>query len=155
MDATPRWLNPEEKLAWESFIRMQETLIGRLSRLIQADSGMSASDYAVLVNLTESDGGRMRLLELAKRVEWEKSRMSHQVSRMIKRGLVAREECPDDGRGAFVVATPAGYEAIEEAAPMHVEHVRRLFIDALTPNQLSTFARLTRRVSDHMEKQPD
>ncbi|MFF4755006.1 MarR family winged helix-turn-helix transcriptional regulator [Streptomyces sp. NPDC002514] len=155
MDAPPRWLNQEEKAAWDSFIRMQETLVGRLSRHIQADSGMSASDYLVLVNLTERGDGRMRFSDLAKRMEWEKSRVSHQVTRMTKRGLVAKEECPDDGRGAFIVATPAGYKAIEEAAPQHVEHVRRLFIDALTPNQLSTLARISKRVLDHMEKQPD
>ncbi|MDQ0955702.1 DNA-binding MarR family transcriptional regulator [Streptomyces phaeochromogenes] len=155
MDAPPRWLDPEEKAAWDNFIRMQEKLVGRLSRRIQADSGMSAADYLVLVSLTERGDGRMRFLDLANRVEWEKSRMSHQVTRMAKRGLVSKEECPDDGRGAFIVATPGGYKAIEEAAPQHVEHVRRLFIDALTPNQLSTFARISKRVLDHMEKQPD
>ncbi|MFC9059145.1 MarR family winged helix-turn-helix transcriptional regulator [Streptomyces sp. NPDC057074] len=155
MDVPPRWLDPEQKAAWDNFIRMQETLIGRLSRRVQADSGMSASDYIVLASLTERGDGRMRLLDLAKTVEWEKSRMSHQVTRMAKRGLVAREECPDDGRGAFIVATPAGYEAIEEAAPQHVEHVRRLFVEALTPHQLSTLGRLSKRVLDHMEKLPD
>lgn len=155
MNETPRWLDADEKAAWDSFIRMQETLIGRLSRLVQADSGMSASDYMILVNLTGTDDGKMRFLELAKLLNWEKSRISHQVRRMTKRGLVVREECPDDARGAFIVVTPAGYAAIEEAAPLHVEHVRRLFVDALTPHQLSTFARLTQRVSDHMEKQPD
>ncbi|KAA0943217.1 MarR family winged helix-turn-helix transcriptional regulator [Streptomyces apricus] len=155
MDATPHWLSPEEKAAWDNFIRLQEKLIGRLSRYLQADSGLSASDYIVLVSLTERGGGRMRFLELAKLLEWEKSRTSHQVTRMTKRGLVAKEDCPDDGRGAFVVATPAGYKAIEEAAPQHVEHVRRLFIDALTPHQLSTLGRLSGRVLKHMEKQPD
>ncbi|WP_030755156.1 MarR family winged helix-turn-helix transcriptional regulator [Streptomyces sp. NRRL F-5135] len=155
MDAQPRWLAPEQKAAWDSFIRMHETLIGRLSRHVQADAGLSASDYVVLVSLTERGNGRMRFLDLAKLVEWEKSRMSHQVTRMAKRGLVAREECPDDGRGAFIVATPAGYKAIEEAAPQHVEHVRRLFIDALTPNQLHTFGQLSQRILDHMGKQPD
>ncbi|EXU62735.1 MarR family transcriptional regulator [Streptomyces sp. PRh5] len=155
MDAPPRWLAPEQKAAWDSFIRMQEILIGRLSRRVQADSGMSAADYSVLVSLTEKGNGRMRFLDLAKLVEWEKSRMSHQVTRMAKRGLVAREECPDDGRGAFIVATPAGYKAIEEAAPQHVEHVRRLFIDALTPNQLKTFGRISQRILEHMEKHPD
>ncbi|WP_221349857.1 MarR family winged helix-turn-helix transcriptional regulator [Streptomyces beigongshangae] len=155
MNATPRWLTPEQKAAWESFIRMQETLIGRLSRRIQADSHMSAADYIVLVSLTERGGGRMRFLDLAKMVEWEKSRMSHQVRRMANRGLVAREECPDDGRGAFIVATPAGYRAIEEAAPVHVAHVRRLFIDALTQEELDTLARISNRVLGHMKKQPD
>lgn len=155
MNATPRWLNSEQKVAWDSFIRMHETLIGRLSRLVQTDSHMSASDYIVLVSLTERGGGRMRFLDLAKLVEWEKSRMSHQVRRMATRGLVAREECPDDGRGAFIVATPAGYKAIEDAAPVHVAHVRRLFIDALTQEELDTLGRISDRVLAHMKKQPD
>ncbi|MEU6676504.1 MarR family winged helix-turn-helix transcriptional regulator [Streptomyces sp. NPDC046925] len=155
MNATPRWLTSEQKAAWDSFIRMQETLIGRLSRRVQADSQMSAADYIVLVSLTERGGGRMRFLDLAKMVEWEKSRMSHQVRRMMKRGLVDREECPDDGRGAFIVATPAGYKAIEDAAPMHVAHVRRLFIDALTQEELDALGRISNRVLEHMKKQPD
>ncbi|AZM50442.1 MarR family transcriptional regulator [Streptomyces sp. WAC 06738] len=155
MDATPRWLTPEQTAAWESFIRMQEKLIGRLSRRVQADSGMSAADYTVLVKLTESGEGRMRFMDLTKLVEWEKSRMSHQVARMMKRGLVSKEDCPDDGRGAFIVATPAGYEAIEEAAPLHVAHVRRLFINALTEEELATLARISDRLLAHMEKQPD
>ncbi|MFD7510452.1 MarR family winged helix-turn-helix transcriptional regulator [Streptomyces sp. NPDC059853] len=155
MNATPRWLTSEEKAAWDSFIRMQEKLIGRLSRRLQDDSGMSASDYIVLVKLTGNEGGRMRFMDLAKVVEWEKSRMSHQIRRMAKRGLVAKEECPDDGRGAFVVATPAGHRAIEEAAPMHVEHVRRLFTDALTREDLAALARISDRVLAHMEQQPD
>ncbi|MFD6803003.1 MarR family winged helix-turn-helix transcriptional regulator [Streptomyces cyaneofuscatus] len=154
MDAPPRWLTTEQQAAWDSFIRMQEKLIGRLSRQVQADSRMSPADYIVLAKLTEA-GGRMRLTDLAKLVEWEKSRMSHQVGRMAKRGLVAKEDCPDDGRGAFIVATPAGREAIEEAAPVHVEHVRRLFVDALTPEELDTLTRISDRVLAHMEKQPD
>ncbi|MFF8505552.1 MarR family winged helix-turn-helix transcriptional regulator [Streptomyces anulatus] len=154
MDAPPRWLTPEQQTAWDSFIRMQEKLIGRLSRQVQADSRMSPADYIVLAKLTEA-GGRMRFMDLTKLVEWEKSRMSHQVGRMAKRGLVTKEDCPDDGRGAFIVATPAGRKAIEDAAPLHVEHVRRLFIDALTQEELDALSRIANRVLTHMEKQPD
>ncbi|MFF7872669.1 MarR family winged helix-turn-helix transcriptional regulator [Streptomyces californicus] len=154
MNATPRWLDPEQQAAWDSFIRMQEKLIGRLARRVQADSRMSPSDYIVLAKLTEA-GGRMRFMDLTKLVEWEKSRMSHQVARMAKRGLVRKEDCPDDGRGAFVVATPAGREAIEEAAPVHVEHVRRLFVEALTQEELDTLSRISDRVLAHLETQPD
>ena len=155
MDVTRQGLGSDEQIAWESFIRMQEILIGRLSRRVRSDSGMSAADYLVLAKLTEAPDGELRFLELAKLVEWEKSRMSHQVTRMVKRGLVVKRECPDDARGAFVVATPLGCKAIQDAAPMHAEHVRRLFVDALTPNQLNTFARLSHQVLEHMEKQPD
>ncbi|MDU0299167.1 MarR family winged helix-turn-helix transcriptional regulator [Streptomyces sp. PAL114] len=154
MNASPRWLTPEQQAAWDNFIRMQEKLIGRLSRNVQADSRMSAADFIVLAKLTEA-GGRMRFMDLTKLVEWEKSRMSHQVGRMVKRGLVAKEECPDDGRGAFIVATPAGYQAIEGAAPLHAQHVRRLFADALTEDELATIARISARVLAHLEKQPD
>ncbi|MEU1281261.1 MarR family winged helix-turn-helix transcriptional regulator [Streptomyces sp. NPDC005805] len=154
MNASPRWLTPEQQAAWSGFIRMQEQLIGRLSRKMQSDSRMSASDYIVLAKLTEA-GGRMRFMDLTKLVEWEKSRMSHQVGRMAKRGLVEKEECPDDGRGAFIVATPAGCTAIEEAAPLHVEHVRRLFVDALTKDELAAIALISNRVLAHLEKQPD
>ncbi|MFF2225259.1 MarR family winged helix-turn-helix transcriptional regulator [Streptomyces globisporus] len=154
MNATPRWLTPKEQAAWDGFIRMQEKLIGRLSHYVQADSSMSAADFLVLVKLTGA-GGRMRFMDLTKLVEWEKSRMSHQVGRMAKRGLVTKEDCPDDGRGSFVVATPAGYEAIEGAAPLHVEHVRRLFIDALTQDELDTLTRISSRVVVHLEAQPD
>ncbi|MER8267651.1 MarR family winged helix-turn-helix transcriptional regulator [Streptomyces griseus] len=154
MDAPPNWLTPEQQTAWDSFIRMQEKLIGRLSRRVQADSHMSPADYIVLAKLTEA-GGRMRFMDLTKLVEWEKSRMSHQVGRMAKRGLVTKEDCPDDGRGAFIVATPAGRKAIEDAAPLHVEHVRRLFIDALTQDELDALSRIANRVLTHMEKQSD
>ncbi|MER6016883.1 MarR family winged helix-turn-helix transcriptional regulator [Streptomyces anulatus] len=154
MDAPPHWLNPEQQAAWDSFIRMQEKLIGRLSRQVQADSRMSPSDYIVLAKLTEA-GGRMRFMDLTKLVEWEKSRMSHQVGRMAKRGLVTKEDCPDDGRGAFIVATPAGRKAIEDAAPLHVEQVRRLFIEALTQEELDSLSHIANRVLTHMEKQPD
>ncbi|NEE31127.1 MarR family transcriptional regulator, partial [Streptomyces sp. SID7982] len=66
-----------------------------------------------------------------------------------------KEECPDDGRGSFVVATPAGYQAIGGAAPLYVEHVRRLFIDALTQDELDTLTRISSRVVAHLEAQPD
>lgn len=154
MDATQPWLDPEEQAAWTGFIRMQEKLIGRLSRRMQSESGLSASDYTVLVHLTDAPEGRLRFLDPAKAVEREKSRMSHHISRMAKRGLVVREECAEDGRGAFVVVTPAGREAIAAAAPRHVENVRRPFIDALTREDLSALAHISDRVLDRLEKEP-
>lgn len=154
MNETPRWLTPEEKSTWGSFVRMQEKLIGRLSRQMQTDTSLSAADFIVLANLTEVPEGRVRFLELTRMVEWEKSRMSHQITRMAKRGIVVKEECPGDGRGAFIAVTPAGREAIEAAAPLHVATVRRLFLDALTPEELSELARISNRVLERMEKEP-
>src|SRR5690348_4248238 len=121
MEETVRWLTPEEQHAWRSFIRLHDRLWGRLSRRLQAESHVSSADFAVLVELSEAPDGRRRILGLARVLEWEKSRMSHHIARMVKRGLVVRDECPDDGRGAFVVITDAGREMIEAAAPRHVE----------------------------------
>jgi DNA-binding MarR family transcriptional regulator len=154
MNETPRWLTPAEQNAWRSFIRAQEKISGRVSRHLKSDSSLSAADYTVLVHLADAPGTRMRCADLAASVGWEKSRMSHQVSRMVKRGLVVREGCPEDGRGAFVVITPEGREVIVAAASHHVDTVRCLFIDPLTPEELRVLARIANRVLEQLEKRP-
>lgn len=153
MDERSQWLTPAEQRAWRGVIRMYERLGGRLARGLQSESRLSGSDYAVLVKLVEAPDGRMRHAELTKGLEWEKSRMSHQISRMVKRGLVVRRECPEDGRGAFVVITPEGREVIAEAAPRRVEAVRRLSVDPLTPEELRTFARVADRVVERLQQE--
>jgi DNA-binding MarR family transcriptional regulator len=152
MEETVRWLTPEEQLAWRGFVRLHEWLGGRLGRQLQTESNMSTADFAVLVELTDVPEGRQRFLDLAQSLEWEKSRMSHHIARMAKRGLVAREECAEDGRGAFVVITDAGREAIEAAAPRHVEAVRALFLDHVTPAELRVLADISDRVVGKLDE---
>ena len=132
------WLSDDEQRIWRAYLRANELLHVRLNRQLQRDSGFSEGDYAVLVHLSESLDDRMRGYELAAAIQWEKSRLSHHLTRMEKRGLVRREECPTDGRGAFVVLTDEGRRRVEDAAPRHVAEVRRLFIDALPAEQLAT-----------------
>ncbi|SBT89656.1 transcriptional regulator, MarR family [Streptomyces sp. DI166] len=151
MTQTVRWLTDEEQHAWRNFVRMQEKLGARLGRSLQADFNLSSADFAVLVHLTDVPEGRLRYQDLSRALEWEKSRMSHHIARMVSRGMVAREECPEDGRGAFVVITDAGRAAIEAAAPRHVETVRALFLDHITPEELRTLARISERVVAHLE----
>ncbi|MBW8795547.1 MAG: MarR family transcriptional regulator [Streptomyces sp.] len=154
MEQTVRWLTAEEQHAWRSFVRMHERLMGRLSRLLQAESNVSPADFAVLVELTDVPDGRRRFLDLARALEWEKSRMSHHIARMVKRGLVVRDECPEDGRGAFVVITDEGRAMIEAAAPRHVEAVRELFLDNVTPAELRLLARISERVVEKLDEEP-
>jgi DNA-binding MarR family transcriptional regulator len=113
---------------------------------------MSAADFAVLVNLTDVPEGRQRFLDPARVLEWEKSRMSHHIARMVKRGLVVRDECAEDGRGAFVVITEAGCAAIEAAAPLHVEAVRALFLDHVTSAEPRTLAQISERVVAELDE---
>jgi DNA-binding MarR family transcriptional regulator len=148
---TPLWLSPAEQHAWRSFIRMHQKLSATLVRDLQAHSKLSGADYEILVALTDAPDGRLRFQELARTVDWEQSRLSHQVTRMIKRGLVAREECADDGRGVLVVLTPAGHKIVTAAAPRHVATVRRLVIDALSPDELATLGRISDRILDQLD----
>ena len=136
----PRWLDEREERAWRSLQLMQMRLDGALARQLAADSGLSYPDYTVLVALTGASDGQMRLFELARILGWEKSRLSHHIARMAERGLVAKERCGSDRRGAFVLVTDAGRQEIEAAAPGHVEIVRRLFVDRLAPQQLDAVA---------------
>jgi DNA-binding MarR family transcriptional regulator len=141
-----RWLDEDEQRAWRAFLRMQAQLAARLHRQLQADSGLSLADYAVLAQLSEAPEGRLRPYELQRDLDWEQSRLSHHLARMQRRGHVRREECTVDGRGAFIALTAAGRAAIEAAAPGHVEAVRRLFFDRLTPAQVAALNRIANRV---------
>jgi DNA-binding MarR family transcriptional regulator len=131
-----RWLDEDEERAWRSFQLMQMRLNAELARDLSAHSPLSYQDYVVLVALTDRPDGRMRLFELAHHIGWEKSRTSHQVTRMAERGLVEKYPCGADRRGQVVEVTARGWDGIRAAAPSHVGAVRRLFVDRLTPAQL-------------------
>jgi DNA-binding MarR family transcriptional regulator len=134
------WLDEREARAWRSLQRMQMRLLARLARDLGAHSGLSHQDYAVLVALTDQPEGGVRLFQLGHELGWEKSRISHQVTRMAQRGLVDKQTCGSDRRGAIVVVTAAGRNEISAAAPSHLRAVRRLFIDRLTAAQLEDLA---------------
>ena len=141
-----RWLDEREDRAWRTLQFMQLRLSGRLAADVAATSDLSYADYLVLVALSDRPDGRARPFELAQTLGWEKSRVSHQVARMSGRGLVRKEPCGDDRRGAFVVATEAGRRAIEAAAPRHLVMVRRLFIDPLTPGELDAITSAAEKI---------
>jgi DNA-binding MarR family transcriptional regulator len=148
----PRWLDDDESRAWRGYRRMRALLDAQVARDLASDSGLSDPDYEVLSNLSETEGHRWRLNELATRMLWSRSRLSHHIARMEQRGLVRREECASDARGAFVVLTEGGLRAIEAAAPAHVESVRRNFIDLLTHEQIRALDEISSTVVAHLDK---
>ncbi|MCA1692810.1 MAG: MarR family transcriptional regulator [Actinobacteria bacterium] len=129
---------------------MHDLLRARLARELDRDAGLSDTDYGVLVHLSEAPDHRLRMHELVARLLWEKSRLSHHVTRMQQRGLVVREDCASDGRGSFVALTPAGAQAIERAAPEHVAAVRRHLFDLLSPAEIGVLSDITDRVVGHL-----
>jgi DNA-binding MarR family transcriptional regulator len=148
-----RWLTPEEDRAWRSWLAMAERLRSQIARDLLIDSGLSDADYMVLVQLSESKGRRVRMTDLAARLNWSKSRLSHQLSRMQARGLVEREECPADARGAFAVLGSCGLTELERAAPEHVASVRRHLIDVLDAEQLAQLATIADQVVARLRDQ--
>jgi DNA-binding MarR family transcriptional regulator len=141
-----RWLTEEEQRAWRGLLRMTSQLNARANRLLQEEYGISLADYEVLVALSEAPEGRLRVFEVADALAWEQSRVSHQLARMARRGLITREGCATDARGAFAVLTTVGRGAIERAAPAHVEQVRQLVFDELSHEQVSALTEITTRV---------
>jgi DNA-binding MarR family transcriptional regulator len=148
------WLDQREAAAWRGLQRMQAQLNARLAQELSGDSDLSYPDYAVLVALTDRPDGEMRSFELGQELGWEKSRVSHHISRMAARGLVTRRKCPSDQRGAFVVVTEQGRRAIQAAAPGHVAAVRRYVIDRLSPDQLDALAAITDAVVSALTERP-
>lgn len=148
------WLDEREERAWRALQFMQMRLEGALARQLAADSGLSYPDYLVLIALTDSADGRLRLFELAEVLGWEKSRLSHHIARMASRDLVRKERCETDRRGAFVAVTATGRREIAAAAPGHVAAVRHLFVDRLSAAQLDVIAEAAEAVLAAFEDPP-
>ena len=142
----PRWLDEREARVWQAYLAVNRELHSALERQLVRDSGLSNADYALLVPLSEAEDGVVRSRELGALVGWERSRLSHQIGRMEKRGLVAREECAEDARGSMVRLTAAGRAAIESAAPGHVKTVRRYLFDGLSADESDVLHRVFHRV---------
>ena len=145
-----RKLTAREDRAWRGFHRMRMELIAHLARDLSRDSGLTEADYAVLVNVAEAPGRRIRSRDLCHALSWERSRLSHQIARMEARGTVRREPCEFDARGFDVVLTDAGRAAIKAATPNHLASVRHCFADVLTPEQLDTLGDIADAIATHL-----
>lgn len=140
-----RWLTEAEQRAWRGFITGTRRLLDLLERDLKTH-GVSHDDYGVLVALSEAEGGRLRMAELAERSVESRSRLSHHIGRMESKGLVRRESCPGDRRGFFAVITDEGRALMAETAPHHVAGVRAYFLDQLEPDELEVMARAFTRI---------
>lgn len=130
----------QQLLVWRDFIESAEILRSRMDRRLAAESALSLGDYRVLLALSEAEGHTLRSSELADLVEWERSRLSHHVGRMERRGLVHRgpggAASTSSGRGGvYVTITETGLSAFRSASARHLHAVKELFVDALTPEQ--------------------
>jgi DNA-binding MarR family transcriptional regulator len=137
--------------AWRAYVIGTELMRQQLHRELQDAHGLTITDYEVLVQLSERQTHQLRMSDLAGRLASSKSRLSHQIARLEKSGLVRRRTCPDDARGVIAELTDAGMAALEAAAPTHVAGVRRHLIDLLTPAEQHTLATIFERVLSNLE----
>jgi DNA-binding MarR family transcriptional regulator len=136
----------EQLRDWRDFIETAEALRSALAARLQQECALSPGDYAVLLALSEAPGRRLRSSDLAAAIDWERSRLSHHLGRMERRGLIRREECATDSRGAEIVLDPPGADAFRAATVPHLRAVRELFVDALTPRQLAAAGEVARAI---------
>ncbi|MEN3608042.1 MarR family winged helix-turn-helix transcriptional regulator [Plantactinospora sp. ZYX-F-223] len=150
----PEWLNERERRAWYGFLTMQEDVRRHMNRQLLREAGISLPDFAVLSALHQSPHGPLRVFELREVLRWEKTRLTHQISRMISRGLVERRSCAEDSRGNHVALTEEGRSVIEKASRLHLRYVREFFIDVLSPRQLDTLAAISETVLENLKDDP-
>lgn len=141
MTAEPRWLSDDEQALWRLLISARTTLMRVVEDSLLASSELSSPEYAVLVVLSEAEGQQLRLRDLCSALGWDRSRTSHQITRMERRGLVTKGKSPGDGRGVLVQLTDNGMQRLERAVPDHVETVRRAVFDHLDPADVPAITR--------------
>jgi DNA-binding MarR family transcriptional regulator len=147
----PRWLDVEEQKAWRAWLYSAQLLLDRLDRDLTRRTGISHAYYEILVALSEASERMMRMSELADRCLSSRSRLSHAVSRLEERGWVRRQVCEEDGRGQLAVLTDEGFAALEGAAPIHVEGVRRELFDQLSPEQVEAMRNVGETLLGHLD----
>ncbi len=142
-----RWLDPDEERAWRAYRRTVIAVQAATARDLAA-IGLSEPDYEVLSTLSERPGHTSTLREQADKMRWSRSRLSRHASRMEERGLLRRAPDPADGRGCLLVLTDSGLDVLRDAAPRHLESVRRHFVDRLLPEDLRSIERIAQRLAD-------
>ncbi|MEV0645954.1 MarR family transcriptional regulator [Phytomonospora sp. NPDC050363] len=152
MSVEERWLSETQARAWSQFIRTSQRLEQRLDRELKARHDLSHTQYEILVRLAEprTESGNVRMTDLAADLVTAKSAATYQIGQLVDRGLVARVKCPEDGRSTFVCLTEAGRALLERAAPDHLARVRELFLDTMSPAELTGMTAALERTCDRI-----
>lgn len=150
----PRWLGPAQQRAWRAYMDGHQRLLAELNRQLQRDSELSLAEYRILVLLSEAPARSLRMSDLADGVLSSRSRLTHQIRRMERQGMVRRTSCEEDGRGVRAHLTDEGMRCLRAAAPGHVGEVRRDFVDLLSPEELTMIGEVFARVDRELATRP-
>ncbi len=147
-----RWLDEADQQVWRAYLAASQQLWDRLDDELESGAGMPLSEYEILVRLSEAPDRSLRMSQLADKVVHSRSRLTHTVARMERRGLVARRPCAEDGRGVLAELTDDGYAALEAAAPVHVQSVRRHMFDPLSSEEVEVLGRAMRKIAETLKE---
>ena len=152
MTTEPRWLSDDEQALWRLILRAIRKIERRMDEVVMAEGDLSVSDFAVLATLSEVFDRRLRLRDLCVELDWDRSRTSHLITRMERRGLVSKKRSAGDARGVVVQLTEEGFNRLKMAVPGHVESVRQLIFDHMVEEDKPALYRFFGGVmhSDHV-----
>lgn len=137
--------------AWMAFQQLRVTLLPPLIKNLSDKCGVSEAEYQVLIGIYSTPEDGIRPTDLAEKIGWEDGRLSHQVSRMLNKGLLDRRQCPVDARSCYIALSKKGQAKIIKTIPIQLKEVRRLFGEALSSDQLKALIEIADAVSKHME----
>ena len=135
---------------WRDYYRAGRELTHAFDSRLQRDAGISHPEYLLLLALWQAPHRRLRTGELADDLAWEKSRVSHQVTRMVARGLVERTTCDTDARGVWVGLTADGSRTLLAATRDHADAIRRWFFDVLDDEERAVMQRASQRIRERL-----
>ena len=140
------------ELAWRAFHKIRIQLLPPLIKHLNEECGMSEAEYQVFIGLQSSENGQLKPSQLAEAIGWELGRLSHQVSRMESKGLLARQQCPVDARSCWIGATKKGQALFDKALPLQTKEVERLFSGALTNDQKRSLIEIAEAIEANLRK---
>lgn len=133
--------NQQQREAWRGFCQMAEVISGRIAQEITRSTGLSGPDFGILMQLGQASDGRRRQRDLQAFLEWDKTRLSHQLTRMSGRGLIERES--GDGNSVIICMTPEGRRQLAAAKPVHARGLQEYFLDHLSEDELAALVMIT------------
>ena len=151
--AQHRRLDQLEMESWRAFLAASTSVTARLNHELEAGCGISMHEYEILVRLSEAPDRSMRMSTLAEHVSHSRSRLTHTVGRLEKEGYVMRVSCASDKRGVNCELTDAGLAFLRQAAPVHLDGVRRHVVDRLSRDQLGVLFELMKVISESPDTQ--
>jgi DNA-binding MarR family transcriptional regulator len=147
-----KWLTPAEMAAWRTYIETSGDLLRAIEKDL-APFGLDRGDYQLLAMLSEAPDQRLRMCDLADSLRLTRSGLTRRMDGVLKKKFVTRVQSEEDGRAAYASLTPKGFDLLKQVAPEHLDSVRRLMIDLLSPAEIKAIASAFSKISKNLSEQ--